>query len=374
MTVADNAVKSGGWMRKLWFGVIGYICAALAFIAGIALTDAPASARSSSRYKAGVTAFQKAYAAYEAGDYATAQREYGKACNLGQAGACYNLGLLHANGKGVTADYAQAARYFERACDKDDAMACNDLGVLYQNARGVKLDKARAIILYRKACTLKPGLGCANLGDMLSDGLPEPGPSIDPRWVEVTALFRTACAEHAYGCMRYGYSLHEGLGVEKDLEAAAAAFDTACEDERSSACFNLGIAYEKGEGVGRDLIQAAQYYGRACAMNNAEGCNAFGGMTVTGRGVAQNGSEGVDLLKQACEGNVGQACGRVGLLLLAGDGVQGDPEGAQRFATKGCDLKDNDSCALLPLLAEGAKALSDYAARLRVIRLKIFGE
>ena len=355
-------------MRKSWFGIIGYICAAFVFVAGLVLTDAPASARSSSRYKAGVTAFQKAYAAYEAGDYATAQREYGKACNLGQAGACYNLGLLHANGKGVTADYAQAARYYERACDGDDAMACNDLGVLYQNARGVKLDKARAITLYRKACTLKPGLGCANLGDMLSDGLPEPGPSMDPRWVEVTELFRTACAEHPYGCMRYGYSLHEGLGVEKDLKAAAVAFDTACEDARSSACFNLGIAYEKGEGVGRDLERAAHFYGRACALDNVAGCNGLGVMTVTGRGVAPDGAKGLALLQKACAGDAGAACGRAALLLL----VPGDVEAAQRLATKGCDLKDNDSCALLPLLAEGGKALPDYAARLRAIRLKMF--
>ena len=100
--------------------------------------------------------------AYEKGDYQKAAQLYQKACDGGDAGGCYNLGVLYHNGQGVNQDYQKAAQLYQKACDGGDAGGCYNLGVLYHNGQGVRQNFSTAKQYFGKACDLGLQLGCDN--------------------------------------------------------------------------------------------------------------------------------------------------------------------------------------------------------------------
>ena len=53
-----------------------------------------------------------------------------KVCNGGKAKACYNLGLMYANGEGITQNKPKAVELFKKACDAGIAQACEDYEAL----------------------------------------------------------------------------------------------------------------------------------------------------------------------------------------------------------------------------------------------------
>ncbi|MBI1339663.1 TIR domain-containing protein [bacterium] len=97
------------------------------------------------------------------GDYAAAPRDYGAACDGGQARGCLHLGVLFKNGLGVAQDYGTARELFQKACDGGEASGCFSLGGLYANGQGVAQDYGRARALYQKACDGGHTGSCSNL-------------------------------------------------------------------------------------------------------------------------------------------------------------------------------------------------------------------
>ena len=59
--------------------------------------------------------FQKGYAAYQAGDYATAIQEWTPLADQGYASAQYNLGVMYENGKGDLQDNVMAHMWYNIA-------------------------------------------------------------------------------------------------------------------------------------------------------------------------------------------------------------------------------------------------------------------
>ncbi len=83
-------------------------------------------------------------AAYAAGDYATAYREWFPLAERGDAKAQYNLGVIHANGKGVPKNYAEAVKWYRKAAEYGHAGAQFGLGSGYFLGRGVPEDYIKA--------------------------------------------------------------------------------------------------------------------------------------------------------------------------------------------------------------------------------------
>ena len=104
------------------------------------------------------------------GDIYNAIQDYKKACDLGHAGGCNNLGVLYKNGQGVRQDYAKASELFQKACNLGHARGCFNLGVSYNDGLGVRQDYKKANELYQKACDLGEGGGCNNLGVLYAKG------------------------------------------------------------------------------------------------------------------------------------------------------------------------------------------------------------
>ena len=73
--------------------------------------------------------------AYDKGDYQKAAQLYQKACDSGEAGGCFGLGLLYQNGQGVRQNFSTAKQYYGKACDLGIQKGCD----LYRklNERGV---------------------------------------------------------------------------------------------------------------------------------------------------------------------------------------------------------------------------------------------
>ena len=98
--------------------------------------------------------------AYDKGDYQKAAQLYQKACDSGEAGGCFGLGLLYQSGQGVRQDYQKAAQLYQKACDSGAAFGCSNLGLFYQDGKGVKQNFSTAKQYYGKACDLGFQIGC----------------------------------------------------------------------------------------------------------------------------------------------------------------------------------------------------------------------
>jgi len=79
-------------------------------------------------------------AAYYRGDYAKAYEEFKPLAEQGDAQAQYHLGLMYANGHGVTADNSEAAKWFRKAAEQGNADAQSGLGSMYAFGQGVAQD------------------------------------------------------------------------------------------------------------------------------------------------------------------------------------------------------------------------------------------
>ncbi|TMQ25192.1 MAG: hypothetical protein E6K65_16850 [Nitrospirae bacterium] len=89
--------------------------------------------------------------AWAQNDYKKARQWWEQAAAQGVSQAQYNLGQLHANGRGVPQDYATARGWYEKAAAQGNAWAQAQLGQLYANGRGVPQDYATARGWYEKA-------------------------------------------------------------------------------------------------------------------------------------------------------------------------------------------------------------------------------
>ena len=108
--------------------------------------------------------------AYQSGDYATALREWQPLAEQGHALAQYNLGLLYANGQGVSKDDAQARQWYEKAAAQGHADAQVNLGILYDYGRGVPQDYKMAVYWYRLSANQGNDLAQRNLASCMSVG------------------------------------------------------------------------------------------------------------------------------------------------------------------------------------------------------------
>ena len=110
--------------------------------------------------------YQKGVAAYHRGDYATALRTWRPLALRGVASAQYNLGLIHAKGRGVPQDNTKAVKWYRRAAEQGLASAQNNLGFMYEKGRGVPQDYAKAVKWLRMAANQGDADAQFNLGAM----------------------------------------------------------------------------------------------------------------------------------------------------------------------------------------------------------------
>ena len=95
--------------------------------------------------------FDKGVAAYNAGDYRTALREWRHFAERGDSDAQYNLGQMYRQGEGVSKDYAEAARWYRLSAVQGDSDAQFVLGAMFQVGHGVLQTNIMAHMWYNIA-------------------------------------------------------------------------------------------------------------------------------------------------------------------------------------------------------------------------------
>jgi TPR repeat protein len=106
----------------------------------------------------------KGFAAYAAGDYQTAFKEFLPLAEGGDARAQYNLGLMYDNGTGVPQDYAEAVKWYRLAADQGNAIGRFNLGVMFNKGNGVIQNYVEAAKWYRLAADQGDAYAQSNLG------------------------------------------------------------------------------------------------------------------------------------------------------------------------------------------------------------------
>jgi TPR repeat protein len=88
--------------------------------------------------------FGDGVAAYDRGDYATAQRLWRPLAEQGDGLAQSNLARMYAKGEGVSQDYREAAKWYQLAAEQGLASAQSSLGLMYATGTGVPQDYGEA--------------------------------------------------------------------------------------------------------------------------------------------------------------------------------------------------------------------------------------
>jgi hypothetical protein len=85
-----------------------------------------------------------------------------RACDLGSAAGCNNVGVAYFTGAGIPKDVDQGIAFYQKACDGKEGLACNNLGNIYKEGKAVKKDKARAKALFKAGCDAGNRSACTN--------------------------------------------------------------------------------------------------------------------------------------------------------------------------------------------------------------------
>jgi hypothetical protein len=205
--VASWSPQGTVWSTPAWndtalaprrFGITASVglglLALLAFIGAVSRGVGPSCTTGSDCNRLGVVAAEGA--AQVAQTPERAARLYQRACDLGDAAGCNNLGLAFQSAPGVPERYARAFRAFELACSRGLAEGCSNQAVLYEQGRGAPRNLGDALRLYTQACRHGSSLGCSNLGALYAKGR---GVAKDRD--TALFLFAEACnAGNAIGC------------------------------------------------------------------------------------------------------------------------------------------------------------------------------
>ena len=114
--------------------------------------------------------WDKGWDAYEAGDCATAAKEFRLLAEEGNALAQLFLGFMYQFGDGVPQDYKEAASLFRKAAEQGNVDAQFSLGLMYRNGEGVPQDYKEAVNWYRKSAEKGYAGAQTNLGFMYENG------------------------------------------------------------------------------------------------------------------------------------------------------------------------------------------------------------
>ena len=175
--------------------------------------------------------WDKAVAAIDAGDYATALEPATVFANDGNAYMQYMVGFILVHGKGgVPADPETGLEWLRKAVDGGEQNATYTIAHMYKNGNGVPQD----LEVYFNSV-----LDLAHVGLVRAQN-------------------------------EVGYAYAAGIGTSADVNEAFYWFDRAATAEHPIAMRNLGIAYENGQGTTKDSDKARTWYEKAAAAGDAE--------------------------------------------------------------------------------------------------------
>ncbi len=140
-----------------------------------------------------------------------------EAASNGDAEACFKLGALYANGRGVKQDSVQARKWLKKAIGQENNAARTLLGWLYLNDESLRKSDTDAIELFLQAAEAGDSDAQCSLGDIYLEGAAgiEPNPRAMLQWYNSAAQQHHPKAQYMLGKL-----LSEGRLIEQNDEAA----------------------------------------------------------------------------------------------------------------------------------------------------------
>lgn len=175
--------------------------------------------------RAALADYEMAVRAVNAGDFATAYREFRSLAERGDPRGQNGLGVLYIRGWGVAQNLDKALNLFHESARQGHRAAENNLGEMYMSGLGVPKDYAKAF-----------------------------------DWCWRAALKGDPDAQNNLGVM-----FAEGLGVKQDHTLAMYWFQKSAKQGNVEAQANVGHLFRTGDGVARDYVLAYAWYGIAAA-------------------------------------------------------------------------------------------------------------
>ncbi len=289
---------------------------------------------------------------------------------------CKTKGQNLVDGRGTKFDPDLGLVYLEAACAMNDATACFAAGAAYERFVEVTNAKEKKIIAYEKACILGLIEGCNNAVVHLT-AIDDPAPSVLQR---ANKIYSEMCdREIALGCKNLAVSYTKGTGVEPDDAVANELLLKACDlgscgfgtkphfepgavrplrvrrvAEMEAQCLQGGIpdscewaaaSFGQGNGVELNPERGVDIMSRACTGGSAAVCWKLGQALMYGwLGFGKDAARSLSLLKTACESEHAYACGDIERLLSKNPELAENPDEAQSYARRACDLGDTYAC------------------------------
>ena len=116
--------------------------------------------------------YNKGVAAFQAGDFETALKNWMPLAEKGDAEAQRNLGVMFQQGTGVLQSDTEAVKWYRRAAESGHGRAQQNLGVMYEEGAGVIQDFAEAAKWYRLSAAQGNLFAKLNLGVFFERGIP----------------------------------------------------------------------------------------------------------------------------------------------------------------------------------------------------------
>ena len=240
------------------------------------------------------------------------------AAENGDAIAQNILGVMYADGNGVSKDPTEAVKWFRKAADQGNANGQVNLGVMYANGTGIVKDTVKAGELFRKAADQGNTDAKMWLESMDVQIKPEQN-----RNTEIVQQIRDAAtsgdraSQFVIGKEPQIRQIAEGgdpaaqfllakmniigWGIAKEPAEAAKWYMKSAEQGYSKAQNNLGLLYLSGEGVAQDAVEAVKWLRRAAEQGYVLGQFNLAMRYARGEGVAKNDAEAAIWYRKAAE-------------------------------------------------------------------------
>lgn len=125
--------------------------------------------------------------------------------------------------------------------------------------------------------------------------------------------------------------------LEKKYSESRRIFDALAQGGDAQAQFMMGTIYEQGLGVPKDLAAAARWYRKSAEAGNASAQYNLGIFHQFGKGVEKDPAEAARLLRLAAEQGHGRAQNNLSTFYFTGIGVPRDPAEAWKWLTLSAD-------------------------------------
>ena len=173
--------------------------------------------------------------------------------------AQFRLGIMYAEGKGVSQNFERAFHWYKQAAEKGHAEAQFRLGVMYHKGEGVSQNFERAFLWYTKAAEQGDVNAQFNLGVIYKEG-----EGVSQNFERAFHWYKLAAEKgHVEAQFNLGVMYYKGEGVSQNFERAFHWYKLAAEQGYVDAQFNLGLMYKEGEGVSQNFERAFLWFKQA---------------------------------------------------------------------------------------------------------------